>query len=292
MELIVAQINAQRSAAVAADIRAVLANPGIDIICIQEPYSSDGRVRGFSSLKARVLQPNKGVPMVAIVVNNPDVDVLQLDMEGSNHVIAVQIVTGSSEFYLISAYFQFSHPVEPFLAILENCISRIRRNDNGNQIIIAADVNASSPSWYSRITDERGDAVEEFIAANNLRILNQASRYTSYASPSGTSNIDISLATLGIARCICDWRISPDMTISDHNAILFKVLPYRSRPAQPHQNDLHFNIKRSNWERFDNELRGAVSPSFKESLSSLPPQQAASLLVGTLQDMLWKNIWN
>jgi len=37
MELKIAQINAQRSAAVAADIRAAMVNSNIDILCIQEP---------------------------------------------------------------------------------------------------------------------------------------------------------------------------------------------------------------------------------------------------------------
>jgi len=226
-----------------------------------------------------------GVPMVAIIINNPDLDVLQLDVKGSSHVMAVQVVMGSCEFYLISAYFQFSHPVEPYLALLESCIARIKRNNSNNQVIITADVNASSASWYSRTTDERGDMIEEFIAANNLMVLNQASRFTTYASLSGTSNIDVFLATPGIAGYISDWRISPDMTISDHNAILFKLLPHRTRATQTHPSDFRFNIKRSNWERFDEELRGIASSSFKRKLSLLPPQQAANLLVETLQEV-------
>jgi len=63
MELIIAQINAQRSAAIAADIRAAMVNSNNDILCVQEPYFSDGRVRGFSSLKARVIKPSMGAPI-------------------------------------------------------------------------------------------------------------------------------------------------------------------------------------------------------------------------------------
>jgi len=263
MELIIAQINAQRSAAVAADICTALVESNIDILCIQEPYSSDGRVRGFSSLNVRVIQPSTGVPMVAIVINNPNIDILQLNVKDSKHVVAVQVVTENCDFYLFSAYFQFSHPVEPYLATLEDCITKIKCNNISSQIVITADVNASSASWYSRTTDDRGESIEEFIAANNLVVLNQASRFTTYASPSGTSNIDVTLATPGIAGFIYDWHVSPEMTISDHNAILFRMLPHRPRVAQPRQGELHFNIKRSNWEPFDEELRGAASPSFK-----------------------------
>jgi len=75
------------------------------------------------------------------------------------------------------------------------------------------------------------------------------------------------------------------MTISDHNAILFSILPHRTRTAQPYHSDLRFNIRRSNWECFDEELRRVASSSFKGKLSSLPPQQAASLLTKTLQEV-------
>jgi len=234
MELIIAQVNAQRSAAVAADIRVPMVNSNIDILCIQEPYSSNGRVRGCFDLKARVIQPYEGIPMVAlIIVNNPELDILQLNMEGSSHVIAVQVVTELHEFYLVSAYFQFSHPVEPYLVTLDKCVRNIRHNNINSQIIICADVNALSTSWFSRTTDERGDRVDEFITANNLVVLNQASSFTTYASPSGTSNIDVTLATSEISRRICNWRISPDMTVSDHNAIFFKVTSCRTRKTQP-----------------------------------------------------------
>jgi len=160
-------------------------------------------------------------------------------------VIAVQVVTGFGEFYLISAYFQFSHPVEPYLEVLDKCVGNIRYNYVNNQIIISADVNASSTSWYLRTTDDRDDTVDEFITANNLMIFNQASRFTTYASPSGTSNIDVTLSTPGIARRIYDWRILPDMTISDHNAIIFKV-PYKTGETQPYRSGLCFKIRNAN----------------------------------------------
>jgi len=65
MELKIAQINTQRSVAVAADLRAGLINTNIDIVCIQEPYSLDGRVRGYGS-KTRVFQPKSNAPMAAM----------------------------------------------------------------------------------------------------------------------------------------------------------------------------------------------------------------------------------
>jgi len=58
--------------------------------------------------------------------------------------------------------------------------------------------------WFSRTTDERDDMIEEFITANNLMILNQANKFTTYASPSEMSDIDVTLSTPGIVKCIYD----------------------------------------------------------------------------------------
>jgi len=210
---------------------------------------------------------------------------LQLHVEGSSHVVAVQAMTDFGEFYLISAYFQFSHSVEPYLEVLDKLVGSIRHNNVNNQIIIAANVNASSTSWYSRTTDERGDAVEEFITANNLVILNRASIFTTYASPSGTSNIDVTLSTAGIARRIHDWHISPDMTISDHNAIILKLAPSRTSETRPHPGALCFRTRNANWEKFDEEVRRVADFSFKERLAFLPPQRATELLTKRLQEI-------
>jgi len=95
MKLKIVQINAQRSAAVAADLRIALVNSGIDIVCIQEPYSSNGRVKGYGP-KTRVFQPNTNVSMTAILVDSPNLDVLQLSLE-SSHIIVIQITSEFSK---------------------------------------------------------------------------------------------------------------------------------------------------------------------------------------------------
>jgi len=236
MELKIAQINAQRFAAVAADLRTALVNSGIDIVCIQEPYSIDGRVKSYGS-RIRVFQPNTNVLMAAILVNSPDLDVLQLSLE-SSHIIALQITFMFKKFYFISVYFQFSDSVEPYLTQLK-AIDKIKQNSSDNKIIIITDVNALSTTWFARITNKRGNAIDDFIMENNLVILNQSSIHTT--SPSGTSNIDVTISILGMAR-----RIQPDLTISDHNAIIFGIASSGPERTQFRRNDLCLNLKRAN----------------------------------------------
>jgi len=183
MDLTILQLNAQGSKEVASDLRKHTENL-IDIIVLQEPYSLDGRVKGYTGIRGRVLQPRGPAPKSAIIINNSNIDILQLYVEESNHIVAVQIKFESEKFYLISAYFQFSHSVEPYLSSLDEYIGKIRDCNANNEIVICADVNALSTSWFSRTTNETGDKIEEFIMAN-LIVLNQASRYTTYSSHSG-----------------------------------------------------------------------------------------------------------
>jgi len=112
MDLNILQINAQGSKEVASDLRKH-SEGSIDVIVLQEPYSLAGIIRGYAALRGRIFQPRTAGPKTAIVINNPNLDILQLDMGNSSHVVAVQIITSTSEFYIISDYFQFSHPVEP-----------------------------------------------------------------------------------------------------------------------------------------------------------------------------------
>jgi len=200
-------------------------------------------------------------------VNNADLDVLQLSLE-SSHIVALQVTTMTCEFYLVSVYFQFSHPVEPYLMLLEDCIRRIKLNNANNQIIITADVNASSTSWFARTIDERGDKSDEFITTNDLIILNQTSVHTTYASPSGTSNIDVTISTSRVAGRNRNWSILSELTISDHNAIIFKIASGGSDGTRPRHRDLSFNLKKVNWDLFGEELRKCFDASFKARLAT------------------------
>jgi len=225
--------------------------------------------------------------MAAILVDSPDLDVLQLSVE-SSHIIAIQVTSEFNKFYLVSAYFQFSHPIEPYLAQLETCIERIKRNNSGNDIIVAADVNALSTSWFARTTDERGDAMDDFIMGNKLAVLNRPSVYITYASPSGTSNIDVILSTSGMAGRVCDWHIQPDLTISDHNAIIFGIASRGPERTQLGRSDLCFNLRKANWGLFEQELKRSFDTPFKAKLAILASRQAVTMFNKKLQEICKK----
>ena len=57
MGLKVGQINAQRSAAVAANLELLIKEKELDILCIQEPFCYKGKIRGYNSPKLVKIEP-------------------------------------------------------------------------------------------------------------------------------------------------------------------------------------------------------------------------------------------
>lgn len=114
----------------------------------------------------------------------------------------------------VSAYFQFAHPIEPYLDQLQVIIDELR----GQMVLIGADANAHSRLWYSGAADERGDLMHNLIERNDLIIVNKEHQPATHKS--GTS-INLTLSSRNLADRILDWRVREDASLSDHWLITF-----------------------------------------------------------------------
>jgi len=169
MGLRIAQINAQRSSAAAADLEMIMRKENIDILCLQEPYSYKGKVRGYTSSGYRIVQPDGVNPWVAVIVLEAKLQIFRLACEKSEHLLCLHIISEADDFYLINVYCQFSMPIEPFLTSVENVLNNI----NSNKVIVMMDSNARSHLWFSNKADERGKIIEEFLLSKNLYVANK-----------------------------------------------------------------------------------------------------------------------
>lgn len=108
----------------------------IDILCVQEPYAYNGRVRGFTSSNLRVTQPDCDTPWVSIVSTEERVQIFRVALEETEHIMCVHVITEAEELYIINVYCQFSLPIEPFLEKLED-FGQVKRqkcfNRNGRK---------------------------------------------------------------------------------------------------------------------------------------------------------------
>lgn len=107
---------------------------------------------------------------------------------------------------------------------LEETIQEIENliRANRSEAIIAGDFNAKSPQWGMDYTDARGSKMTEWIAANNLIVLNEGNTPT-FVNRNYGSILDITLSTEKIRPFITGWKVLEEESLSDHKYIMFEV---------------------------------------------------------------------
>ncbi|CAK9834279.1 Retrovirus-related Pol polyprotein from type-1 retrotransposable element R1 (Fragment) [Anthophora retusa] len=217
----------QNAKLVTDELRQAVVQDQIDILAVQEPYSYRNTVPGFGLVSKTIFDTDKFTGMTAlgnikaaIIVTNPTYTTMRLGHLSNTHFACAEITTAAHIFYVVSAYFQCSDHIHPYLQHLERILEELK----GNKIIICIDANAKSTLWHSQITDARGEALEELILQKNLFIMNQPSERFTFDNARGKSNIDVTLTTTAIYKDIADWMILAPNTSSDHNMIQIIIL--------------------------------------------------------------------
>ena len=95
--------------------------------------------------------------------------------------------------------------------------------NNSYQLIIGMDSNSHSTLW-GRQTNSRGEEMEEYLARHNLDVFNVGLKPTFIGRGTNTC-IDI---TLGNNIKVVNWRVSDQITSSDHLPILFEIADINS----------------------------------------------------------------
>lgn len=265
------QINAQRSASVTSAVCQLAMQWSSDILVIQEPYHAFGELRCLG-LRSSVISSKGGIPMSVIVVLDPALEIFALSQFCDTHITAALITFGSRRFHLFNVYCQFNQDIDIFLNKLDHMISSL----NTSQFIICMDSNAKSPLWFSNSRDSRGSSLEDFIAHHRLVICNTHGQPSTFWSPNGESNIDVTLATSALADCVGRWRVYDGLGVGDHRPISFVLDPgisgqYQVVPAVSRPRFIH---SRADWELFDAELERRThgfffSPTSSEDVESM-----------------------
>ena len=175
---------------------------------------------------------------------------------------------------IYSCYFSPNDSIEKFKKELNEL--EISLKTTRKELLIAGDFNGKSPEWGEHRADKRGDIVCEFVARNNLVILNIGSENT-FRRGDAASIIDLTIGSTNIVRNIEDWKVLGEETLSDHQYIGFVVIPKhkkkqtganRKNTGQPswNVNKLNEDLAKKYLEeaKLINDLgwvKGTVSPS-------------------------------
>lgn len=136
----------------------------------------------------------------------------------------------TSYYTIYSCYFSGNDEFLEFEQSLEEIAVRIRTYNE--KAIVAGDFNAKSPQWGMTFTDRRGQLVTEWLAANDLIIVNQGDKPT-FLRRDYSSILDLTVVTADIKTNIVSWEVSDRETLSDHNYIVFDIRDHQVRNPKP-----------------------------------------------------------
>nr|CAD7256877.1 unnamed protein product [Timema shepardi] len=272
-----------RSVTVLHEVRKLAEEMGLDVVCIQEPYTLRGKVPHMPVITRVVVSGE--APMSAIVVFNKEIAVTKIEQLCNQWVTCVELGTSSGRCIVANLYFQFRHPIEPYLDQLEI----ICRTYAGVPLIITADANAKSPMWHSHRVigrDRRGCALEEFIYGHGLEVANQPNNPPTYQGRAGaSSNIDVTLCNAESMDMVEGWRVVDNVMVSDHNLIVFEFAAGRLVDGNGEGNRRRYNMSKANWEKLRAEL---ILPSPVAQGDNV--NMKAKQLTWALQDAMRKSI--
>ncbi|KAG8315380.1 hypothetical protein J6590_072363 [Homalodisca vitripennis] len=95
----------------------IITEDELDVVLIQDPYSSVSRLTGLR-LRTKVLghrNAQEGRPWSSEAVAKRTIEPLELLQNRTSHFTSAKIDTEVGNLYIMSAYFQPSHDIEPYL---------------------------------------------------------------------------------------------------------------------------------------------------------------------------------
>lgn len=225
----------------------------------QEPYSVQGRIRGLGLTTSNLVIGNKepNIRPYSTLVFSPKLDPLEITKINTTHFTVASINRSKGPITVVSAYFQYSHPIAPYLQHLQTILNTLK----GNRLIIGIDANAHSQLWHSEVPYDRGETLESFIFQNNLHLLNEPHQPQTHSS--GT-NIDLTLVTRNVYDYCRNWTVHADISSSDYRLITFDL---DLTPTGQLAERSKLNFSKANYELLDAELHDRLDIITRPSLS-------------------------
>lgn len=223
---------------------------------LQEPYvESEGKIGIQSPITIQYKTAAEKPVKAAILILDEDLHI-SLHPDRSNENIAwVWIFRGSVTYTLISVYFEGTENLSAHLTQLQSALDQL----GPYSTIIGGDFNARSLWWGDRLEDSRGTELAEFFLQNDLTLLNSGSIPTFQVyrgDASYESIVDITVCSPNLSDYIHLWTVDVDLiTLSDHNAITFKMNTKREAKMPTILTTRKYNTKNADWAIFKENLR-------------------------------------
>ena len=219
MEQVIIQCNlGRRKASLDEMYQLLIQNNNIICAVVQEPYTIANKIPCPSSFMCIACSPESGRARAAIIIPS-HLKTIHLQQYSTTDICSCVIYFKDLSFNVTSVYLpthNMQHTLSDYLNILTSISSQYKN------AIILGDFNSHNVIWGSTHTDPRGNEISEFIASNDLYILNQGHNPTFHTFRDATeysSCIDLSLCSSSMLSKIQNWKLSSKIATSDHLAI-------------------------------------------------------------------------
>ncbi|CAK1579826.1 unnamed protein product [Parnassius mnemosyne] len=229
----------------------------ISFALVQEPYI--GRIGEMKSYPGtRIIQCNREpntekVIKAAIVLFDDTINITQCPGLTTENIAVARLRTGTWEMGVVSVYLESDKPIDPYLDTIEKAVEAL----GTGSVIVGGDVNAWYTWWGSREADVRGIDVAAKLDELELHILNEGTEPTFDTIRGGkrfSNCVDITTCSTSLLGRVENWRLSEEITSSDHRAILFDINLEKSVGIDIERKTRKYNTKKANWSEFREKL--------------------------------------
>ena len=240
------QINLHHCRAATATLIQFMKKNGIDVVLIQEPWLTIGRVGGLEAA-GKIWSVAVTNDLRACIVTRRGLDVTFLPQLSDNRTSAISVVVksgGTDVTYVLAAvYCQWNldgHPIgEKGEGIVDWC------REKKAELLLGMDANAQHEIWGCASNNNRGDRLVDKMTSLGMVCLNRGNE-PSYVTAARETTLDVTLCTQTMAGQIRGWRVVTETpSMSDHRYIRFCL-----NGARVERSALKRNPKKTDWTRY------------------------------------------
>jgi hypothetical protein len=193
----------------------------ISLALVQEPYvckvANAYKISGLKGIQCMARKESKFLS--PILYNRDHIRPLFVPQLSTGNIVVISARIRTIQVFLVSVYLpSYSDLLAELPALQRGLLATV-----GHKTVVGGDFNVRSTLWFDHRDDSRVPILEEFIASNNLALINRPGTIPTFRSPNGCSFIDITLTTCSAIDDLSKWTVADDLVSSDHNAIRFTV---------------------------------------------------------------------
>ena len=258
----IVQVNLQHNKAATAIMAKGLKDGKFDIAIIQEPYIYKEAIRGLGGTNGIVYTGSSKDARTCVYIRN-GMDAWPLQTYNFRDLTAVKIHVGKRAekraLIVTSAYLPYEER-DPVHQKLRDLIEHSKTQNL--ELIIGCDANSHHTVWGSSNINKRGEKLLDYLASSSLQIMNTGNRPT-FVNRRRGEVIDITLASNYASSNIINWRVSDEITLSDHRYICFSYRGHHKIEVTCRRNP-----RNTVWDKYQMDLKVELGDA-KGSLNSI-----------------------